>query len=307
MKQRMPPLIALRVFEAVARNLSFTKAAEELHVTQAAVSHQVRKLEEWLQVTLFLRMNRSIKLTKEGEAYAQPLSEAFKIIADATGHVLGEDASKSLNIATYDSIATKWLAPRIKAYQASVPDIPMTLFTHSSYSDFKSGEIDVEIRYGDGNWPDLSVEKIADEFIFPVCSPSLLEEDSPLSSVNDVKNFELIHDRMVIGWPNWLEEAGGDPEGTKKGMHYNHSHLVFQSAIAGHGFALGRSLLVANDLAEKRLIAPFKTMLKSNFSYYLVCPKDLSEKPWIRSFYDWLADQAAQTSDVFEEVVANTA
>ena len=299
MGHRLPPLISLRVFEAVARHLSFTKAAEELHVTQAAVSHQVKKLEEWLGLTLFLRLNRSIKLTREGEAYAKPLSEAFDALAAATDTLLNNTGPQSISIATFDSIAANWLAPRIRKFQEGNPGIAIKIATRNFYSDFSENDADVEIRYGDGAWPGLHVVKIADEEIFPVCSPSLLGRKRKLKSVDEAKNYELIHDEMVMEWADWLEAAGASTANADRGLHYNHSHIVIQSAIAGEGLALGRSLLVADELASGRLIAPFDFKMRSKFSYYMVCPKELSDQAWINEFRDWLLKEAIKTMAQF--------
>ena len=207
MSRRLPPLISLRVFEAVARHLSFTKAAEELHVTQAAVSHQVKKLEEWLGVPLFLRLNRSIKLTKSGEAYAKPLTRAYDLMAEATNALLEKSGPQSISIATFDSIAAGWLARRIKKFQRSNLGVEIKLTTLNSFSNFLDNEIDVEIRYGDGDWPTLDVTKIADEELFPVCSPNFLGRKRKLKDADDFGNYELIHDELVTDWPAWLDQA----------------------------------------------------------------------------------------------------
>jgi len=295
MTRRLPPLISLRVFEAVARHLSFTSAANELHVTQAAVSHQVKKLEEWLGVTLFLRLNRTIKLTKEGEAYAKPLSEAFDVMTAATDGILKNIGPQSINIATFDSIAANWLAPRIRKFQQNHPEVAIKVMTRNSYSDFSSNDVDVEIRYGDGAWPKHHVVKIADEDIFPVCSPKLLGRKRKLKKFADVMNYSLIHDEMVMEWSDWLSAAKVDTSDADKGLRYNHSHIVIQTAIAGEGMALGRGLLVADELEKGHLIAPCDLKIPSKFSYYLVCPQELSDQVWIKTFRDWLLKEAAVT------------
>lgn len=295
MGRRLPPLISLRVFEAVARHLSFTSAADELHVTQAAVSHQVKKLEEWLGVALFLRLNRSIKLTKEGEAYAKPLTDAFDALAAATDAVLNDTGPQSITISTFDSIAANWLAPRIRKFQENSPEVDIKIVTKNSFSDFSSSDVDVEIRYGDGNWPNSHVVKLADEEIFPVCSPKLLGRKRKLKDVDEVSNYNLIHDEILMEWSDWLDAAGGGANNATKGLRYNHSHIVIQSAIAGEGMALGRSLLVADELKTGRLIAPFDFKISSKFSYYFVCPKELSDQTQVSTFQDWLLNEAAET------------
>jgi len=300
MSRRLPPLISLRVFEAVARHLSFTKAAEELHVTQAAVSHQVKKLEDWLGVPLFLRLNRSIKLTKSGEAYAKPLTRAYDMMAEATNALLEKSGPQSISIATFDSIAAGWLARRIKKFQRSNLGVEIKLTTLNSFSNFLDNEIDVEIRYGDGDWPTLDVTKIADEELFPVCSPNFLGRKRKLKDADDFGNYELIHDELVTDWPAWLAAAGATTAKANIGLRFNHSHIVTQAAINSEGIALGRSLLVADDIASGKLICPFDFKMRSNYAYYMVCPKELSDQVWISAFREWLIKEAEETIAIYE-------
>ncbi|MEK7266556.1 MAG: transcriptional regulator GcvA [Pseudomonadota bacterium] len=299
MARRLPPLVSLRVFESVARHLSFTKAADDLHVTQAAVSHQIKNLEEWLATPLFLRLNRSIKLTKEGEAFAAALSAAFDTIADATDAIVKNTGVQAINIATFDSIAANWLAPRIKKFQTRYPDLAIKIMTHNAYSDFADGDIDVEIRYGAGDWSNFHVVKIADEDIFPVCSPKLIGRRKRPLSVADLSDYGLIHDEMVMEWTDWIDAAGGSTDKAAKGLRYNHSHIVIRAAIAGEGMALGRSLLVADEIAAGRLIAPFEFKMRSKYAYYLVRPKEHAEKSWAIAFEEWLLLEAAETAARF--------
>ncbi|MEM9751038.1 MAG: transcriptional regulator GcvA [Pseudomonadota bacterium] len=299
MGRRLPPLASLRVFEAVARHLSFTKAAEELHVTQAAVSHQVKNLEAWLGIRLFLRMNRTIRLTKAGEAYATPLTKAYDLIADATNAVLSDVSPESINISTFDSIAAGWLARRIRKFQASDPSIAIKVRTQNRFTDFVDGDVEVEIRYGDGDWPNLHVTKIADEHIFAVCSPKLLGRRRKLKSPHELDSFDLIHDELVMEWEDWLRAAGAEPNNAHSGLRFNHSHIVTQAAINGEGVALGRSLLVADDLNAKRLIRPLDFEVPSAFAYYLVCPKQLAEQDAIKAFRLWLTEEAQATMEYY--------
>ena len=299
MARRLPPLVSLRVFESVARHLSFTKAADDLHVTQAAVSHQIKNLEEWLATPLFLRLNRSIKLTKEGEIFAAALTSAFDEIAKATDAIVKNKGVQAINIATFDSIAANWLAPRIKKFQARYPDMAIKIMTHNAYSDFADGDIDVEIRYGDGDWSNFHVVKIADEDIFPVCSPKLIGRRKRPLNVADLADYGLIHDEMVMEWTDWVNAAGGSSDKATKGLRYNHSHIVIRAAIAGEGMALGRSLLVADEIAAGRLIAPFEFRMPSKYAYYLVRPKEHGEKAWAKAFEEWLLLEAAETMAQF--------
>lgn len=295
MGRRLPPPISLRVFEAVARHQSFTKAAAELNVTQAAVSHQVKKLEEWLGAPLFLRFNRSIKLTKAGEAYAKPLTRAYDLMANATSAFLQDIGPQSINISTFDSIAACWLAPRIQKFQTRYAEVDIKLITRNRYSNFIDNETEVEIRYGEGDWPALHVTKIADEEIFPVCSVKLLGRKHKLKTADDIRNFKLIHDELVMEWSDWLEAAGVSTASANKGLRFNHSHIVIQAAINGEGVALGRSLLVADEIASGRLVCPHDFRIPSNYAYYMVCPKELADQVLISAFRDWLIEEAHET------------
>lgn len=299
MARRLPPLVSLRVFESVARHLSFTKAADDLHVTQAAVSHQIKNLEEWLSIPLFLRLNRTIKLTREGEAYAAALSAAFDQIADATDAIVKETGQQAITIATFDSIAANWLAPRLKKFQAQFPDMAIKVITRNAYHDFNEGDADVEIRYGAGDWPNLHIVKIAEEDIFPVCSPKLLGRRKRPLKAADLEDFGLIHDEMVMEWVDWISAAGGSTAHAEKGLRYNHSHIVIRAAIAGEGMALGRSLLVADEIAAGRLVAPFEFKMPSKYSYYLVRPREQADKAWAQAFEKWLLFEATDTMALF--------
>lgn len=295
MSRRFPPLVSLRVFEAAARHLSFTKASEELHVTQAAVSHQIKKLENYLQTPLFLRLNRSIELTKQGEAYVGPLTQAFDIMATATDMLDQSKIPKAINIATFDSIAANWLAPRIRNFQALWEDVSIKVITRNRHFDFTGREIDVEIRYGDGKWPGLHAVKVTSENIFPVCSPEYLAGFGSNLDSQTIRKMDLIHDELIMEWADWMEAAGVSDIDANKGLKYNHSHIVLQAAVNGEGVALGRGLLVADSISAGRLVKPFNIQIMSQYSYYLVFPKELLEQPWVLSFRDWLMLEVKKT------------
>lgn len=295
MGRRFPPLVSLRVFEAAARHLSFTKAAAELHVTQAAVSHQIKKLEDYLQTPLFLRLNRSIELTKQGEAFAEPLTRAFDIMATATEMLNWSKTPKAINIATFDSIAANWLAPRIRNFQVLWEDVSIKMITRNRHFDFSGREVDVEIRYGDGNWPGLHSIKITNENIFPVCSPNYRAKFPETLQPDDIRQMDLIHDELVTTWADWMEAAGVTDIDANKGLKYNHSHIVLQAAANDEGMALGRGLLVADPISQGRLVKPFSIQIMSQYAYYLVFPKELMEQPWVLSFRDWLIDEVVKT------------
>ncbi len=295
MGRRLPPLNSMRVFEAAARHLSFTHAGEELHVTQAAVSHQIRVLEEWLGVLLFQRLKNGIKLTEEGEAYLEPLTEAFDKLADATNQLVNRDEVKTLSISTLSSFASIWLVPRLKSFRDHYPDLDVRIETIDQEEDLLSkGEVDLDIRYGDGKWQHVNASKFLSENIYPVCSPAYLRENGPLKKLDDLRGHTLLHDVGVMGWKEWIELAGVEGIDVNRGPGFNHSHLVYQAAISGEGIALGRGALVADSIAKGDLVAPFSRKIPCTFSYYLVSTKTASDQPKTRAFTSWLMKTAEE-------------
>ncbi|MRG70659.1 transcriptional regulator GcvA [Alphaproteobacteria bacterium HT1-32] len=291
MKHALPPLNTLRVFEAAARHLSFTRAAEELNVTQAAVSHQIKALEERLGITLFKRMNRALMLTDAGQAYYPAIREAIDAIRQATERLYELESTGTLTVTMLASFAAKWLVPRLGRFRARCPDIDVLLSTSSKLIDFQRDDVDIGIRYGAGEWPNIISEKLFSEDLFPVCSPALLDGAIPLREPADLAHHMLLQD-AGMDWRTWLIAAGiGDVE-LHFGTSFIDSSLALQAAMAGQGVALGRMALVADDLAAGRLVRPFQISLPSNFAYYIVCSVHTGESPKIKAFSDWLKDEA---------------
>jgi LysR family glycine cleavage system transcriptional activator len=294
MRRRLPSLNTLRVFESGARRLSFTRAAEELNVTQAAVSHQIKALEEWLGTPLFLRLSRGLKLTAAAERYLRDVTAALDLISTATNQLIRPGNRRILSVATMDSFASTWLVPRLKGFRRQYPDIDLRIRSVSREVDvFERGDADLEIRYGDGNWPELSATRLMDEEIFPVCSPAIAAGPPSLLSPEDLKHHTLLHDIMVTDWNAWLEAAGvGDIDGDR-GPKFSHSYHVIQAAAIGEGVGLGRSVLVADALARGDLVRPFAIAIPSPYSYYLVCIEPPSDDPAVTAFSAWIVAQAA--------------
>ncbi len=298
--RRLPPLNAVRVFEAAARHLSFTRAAEELHVTQGAVSHQIKVLESWFGVPLFQRSKREIKLTEEGQNYLPGVRSTLNKLHTVTQQVLETDASHLLNIATPESFAVNWLIKRLKNFYEAYPETDIRLTTQNQIDDFGNliGDegppwVDLRIRYGRGRWTGLQVSKILDEEMFPVCSPDLLEGEHGLSSLENLQHQTLLHDDMQVPWRSWLLAAGLDHINCNSGSHFSHSHMVLKAAVEGQGVALGRSVLVADDLSSGALVKPFDISIPSEYAYYLVYPEISVEQPKIMAFQEWLLKEAA--------------
>ena len=300
MPRRLPPLGALRAFEAAARHLSFTKAAEELHVTQAAVSHHIKALEQDLGLPLFRRFNRRLALTDAGQQYLPPLRDAFDLMLAATRRIRAGDQSGQLKITTLSSFATKWLIPRLPRFREFQPDIDPMISTSYRLVDFRSEEFDVAIRLGRGNYPGLHVVRLMDDRAFPVCSPRLTKGPRALREPADLKHHVLLHDSRVAqdsdapNWRNWLKAAGVTEVAPDRGPAYSDTALSLQAAIAGNGVALGRRSLVIDDIKTGHLIQPFGPELRTRFSWYLVCSPVAAEQHKVRAFREWLQHETAR-------------
>lgn len=296
MQRRLPSLNALRAFEAAARHLSFTKAADELNVTQAAISHQVKALEDQIGIQLFLRRNRQLILTDAGQTLLPDLIEAFDAMDTALARVKRRDQAGILTVATMDSLAAAWLMPRLGRFRDENPDIDIRLATSDVAADYDRDGIDIGIRYGRGVWPGLIAEELMHEDIFPVCAPELMQRGPGLNSLADLRHYPLIHDDMTEDWNMWLNAAGLRDIDPTRGTGYTHSNLVIQAAINGEGVALGRGLLVADPINAGKLITPFDLALTAEYRYYVASTETNYDRPKVRVFRDWLMREAKETA-----------
>lgn len=296
MKPRRPaPLNALRAFEAAARSLSFQTAAAQLFVTPAAVSHQVKHLEEHLGVKLFHRGHRAVELTAQGAALADSLAEAFGLLDLALDRATAPTAAH-LRVSTVESFAAKWLAPRLHRFHRDHPELKLRIDTGNEHSDFARDGVDVAIRYGAGGYAEA--EKLMDAPAFPVCAPALLHDsERPLTQADDLRRHTLLHDESAAGrsgvpdWPAWLRAAGVDHIEAERGPVFSSIYLAQEAAIAGHGIALGVAPLVAEDLRLGRLIRPFDQILPNAYAFWMVRkPGDAS--PAVAAFCRWLRQEA---------------
>jgi LysR family glycine cleavage system transcriptional activator len=294
--RQLPPLTTLRSFEAAARLLSFSKAADELHVTHGAVSRAIRHLEDHLQVDLFKRKIRAVELTETGAAYAVTVRDTLDRLAAATALITDQRSSGILNISTVDSFASKWLIPRLFRFRRQHPDIDVRLATSEGLANFVNDGIDIGIRYGQGRYAGLTSELMMKEEIAPVCSPKLRDGPTPLNSPDDLKFHTLIHDDLPIDWAMWLRTAGVDGVDAYRGPRFQSSVHAVQAAVQGEGVVLGRSALVADDLKAGRLIHPFNLSLPVDLAYYMVYPPQTAERPKIRAFHDWLMEEVQQST-----------
>lgn len=291
-----PPLGLLRTFETAARHLSFTLAARELHVTQAAVSQQIRQLEAILGVRLFKRLNRALLLTDAGQEYAVPVRQAIQTIAEATRKLDAHQKTGILTISILPSLAARWLVPRIGRFRQRHPDVDLRLHTSFTPVDFERDGVDAAIRLGHWGTPAdklLHGELLMREYIFPVCAPFLVGGTPPLRRPEDLRFHTLLQDEY-IDWNEWFQKAGVAHEyDVHKGPAFFDSAMSLQAAVDGVGIALGRTPLVARDLQVGRLVAPFPLRVPHRHAYRLVCPKGDETNPKIRVFRDWLVDEIA--------------
>ena len=294
MRRALPSLNGLRAFEAAARHLSFTEAANELNVTQAAISHQIRGLEYRLGLKLFIRRNRALLLSEAGQAYLPGIRQAFDLLHEATERLLQKDASGPLTVTTTASFATKWLVPRLAGFQQKHPEIDVRISTSTHLVDFGRDDIDVGIRYGRGHWGGLHAEFLVAEDVFPVCAPSLLKGPKALRKPTDLKNHTLLHvSTFRDDWQVWLTAANVKGVDPSRGVLFDLALASIQAAIDGVGVALGHRPLVAADLKAGRLVAPFDVALPSDSAYYVVAPAERLRRPKIKAFVHWLLESVA--------------
>jgi len=281
----------LRAFEAAARHLSFTLAASELNVTQTAISHQIRRLEEELGIRLFIRQNRALALTPEARDYLPGVRAAFNDLRLATDRLLRKDDDKVLTVSTLASLAAKWLLPRLADFQEANPDIDVRITTSTSLVDFQRDDVDAAIRYGRGQWPGVRADWLMADELFPVCSPSLLRGDKPLRQPEDLRGYPLLHTSNANSddWRLWLTAAGLPADIAKQpGITFDMIFMTIQAAIDGIGVAMGRTSYVRDDITKGRLVVPFKIALPADAGFYLVSPEGRREAPKLAAFRQWM-------------------
>lgn len=295
MTARLPSLNGLRAFEAAARHLSFTLAASELNVTQTAISHQIRRLEEELGIRLFVRQNRALALTPEARDYLPGVRAAFNDLRLATDRLLRKDDDKVLTVSTLASLAAKWLLPRLTDFQEQHPGIDVHITTSTSLVDFQRDNVDAAIRYGRGQWPGLRADWLMADELFPVCSPSLLRGDKPLRRPEDLRDHPLLHTSNANSddWRLWLTAAGQPADIARQpGITFDMIFMTIQAAIDGIGVAMGRTSYVQDDIAKGRLVVPFKIALPADAGFYVVAPEGRREAPKLAAFRQWVVAAA---------------
>ncbi|NOJ38063.1 transcriptional regulator GcvA [Bradyrhizobium australiense] len=293
MRPRLPPLNALKAFEAAARHESFTRAAEELCVTQGAVSHQVKALEAELAIKLFNRERQRLIITEAGKDYLNIVRDAFDRIALGTERLLQRQNAGVLTVSTSPDFAAKWLVHRLGHFAEAHPGIDLRVSATLHHVDFAREEVDMAVRHGDGNWPGLDTVRLCAEQLFVVCSPKLLSGRRRLSKPADILNFPLLHLDSRADWTNWLQALGLDSADVTHGPVLNRASMVIDAAINGQGVALARTTLAAWDIINGRLVQPFEESLRLSRTYWIVCPKATATLPKIATFRDWLLAEGA--------------
>jgi LysR family glycine cleavage system transcriptional activator len=296
----LPSLNGLRAFEAAARHMSFTRAAAELNVTQTAVSHQIRRLEEQLGIALFVRRNRALALTREAEDYLPAIRSAFEDLRRATDRLRRPEDDGVLTVSTTASLAAKWLVTRVAAFQDANQGIEVRITTSANLVDFQREAVDMAVRYGRGIWPGLRADWLMAEDMFPVCAPTLA---AALRRPEDLANQTLLHTTVSReDWQLWLTAAGLPVSiARQRGLMFDQSFMATQAAMDGLGVALGRRHLVEADIAAGRLVAPFDMVMPADAGYYVVAPEAAADTPKIALFRDWLiaSAQPAAPAEVF--------
>jgi LysR family glycine cleavage system transcriptional activator len=296
-RRRLPPLNALRAFEAAARHLNFSRAADELAVTPGAVSQQIQNLEDYVGAALFKRTPKGLLLTDAAQTALPALREAFDRLAEAASLLTAAVDGRRLTVTVAPSFAAKWLVPRLGHFEAQHPLVDVWLSAGLEVVDFASGEIDVAIRYGAGRYPGLEVIKLMSETVIPVASPSLLEAH-PLETPADLANHILLHDGSPDAddscpdWAMWLAARGVKGVDGARGPRFNQSSLVIEAAVGGRGVALAKRALAQADLDAGRLIAPLQIATAVDFAYFVVHPKAKGRLPQVKAFVSWITGEA---------------
>jgi len=288
MSRRLPPLNSLKSFEAAGRLLSFTRAAHELNVTQAAVSHQIKLIEGFLDVTLFVRTPRKLVLTEQGRALLPDIIEAFDKLSNAIGAVRQEPSSKMISVRLAPSFAAKWLSPRLKYFWLQHPEIDLCLYHAHLAVEFDREEIDIAVTYGKGDWPGVVADPILSLDFYPVCTPAFMANDRPLSNIDNLRYYSLLHDANYECWSDWLKLAKIEDINANKGTIIDDTNVLIQAAVDGQGVALGSTTFVQDLLDSGKLVKPFDITLVNEFAYYVVCPEAHLENPSVQAFKNWL-------------------
>ena len=298
-RRRLPPLNALRAFEAAARHMNFSRAADELSVTPGAVSQQIQNLEDYVGAALFKRTSKGLLLTDAAQTALPALREAFDRLGEAASLLTAAVDGRRVTVSAAPSFAAKWLVPRLGRFEAAHPEVDVWLSAGMELVDFATGEVDIAIRYGAGRYPGLEVVKLMTETVLPVASPGLLAE-RPLVTPEDLAHHTLLHDGSPDAddscpdWAMWLAARGVKGVDGTRGPRFNQSSLVIEAAMNGRGVALAKRALAQADIDAGRLVAPLQINTAVDFAYYAVHPKAKGRLPQVKALVKWLETEAAE-------------
>ena len=303
------PFSALRVFECAARHMSFKRAAEELYVTPAAVSQQIKTLEEQLGIKLFNRQNRGLSLTDEAAIALPALTRGFESIVDSIHLMRNTSDNNSLTVWMAPAFASKWLLPRLPRFTEAHPEIDLNISASLDLIDantslntipaenFHRDNVDIAIRFGKGDYPGCRVDRLFTVSAIPLCSPALLKGKHPLRQPRDLCHHTLLHDATRYegrpDWETWLAAVGVDNVDAKHGIRFNHVDLALTAAADGQGVVLSMEALASDDIAAGRLVVPFDISLPFDRAYYIITLEDYADHPRIAAFRDWIIEEAA--------------
>jgi len=303
--RKIPPVNAIRAFEAACRHMQFQLAAEELGITPSALSYQIRQLEEHLGVKLFNRLNRAVELTKEGRILSSDVIESFEKLEETFELLTNDEDDNTLVVSTGPAFSAKWLAPRLYAYLEENPEIDFRLSANLKLTDFDKDGVDAVIRFGAGYYPDLFTEALFQEISTPLISPKLFEEMGGMVDESLFKRVPLIHDeslKFLDGgqWKTWLEAMHYKTINAEKGAHFNHADHCIEAAVDGGGIVMGRLGFAFREINAGRLIAPFKQAISAKGGFYFCCPHEALQKDKVLNFLAWLRDEASDQAEAIE-------
>ncbi|MGA8260777.1 MAG: transcriptional regulator GcvA [Arenicellales bacterium] len=304
---KLPPLAPLRAFEAAARHLSFTRAAGELHVTQGAVSQQVKQLEEYLGFALFHRRPRRLELTDEGRAFHEVVGSSLRQISDTAESLKSAHRAGPVTVSVLPSFAVKWLIPRLAKFREIHPDIPVRVDAEPRAVDLRGSEIDIAVRFTNKSYPELHAVELFRDRVFPVCSPDLVRDGRAPRRLEDLRDATLLYDTVAYGdlsgcdWDFWLKQVGLDGVDTHRGTGFTQADMVLQAAILGEGIALTRGSLAELDLAAGRLVKPLDISTPCPWTHLVVCLEEALSRPNVRAFHDWLIDEGTKVKPIYEK------
>lgn len=303
---KLPPLAPLRAFEAAGRHLSFTRAAAELHLTQGAVSQQVKQLEEQLGFVLFRRLPRRLELTEEGRAFHEVVGGALRQISDKIESLQAANGNRPVTVSVVPSFAVKWLIPRLTQFRRDHPDVPIRVDADHRRVDLRASEVDLGVRFTGRSFPDLHVVELFRDRVFPVCSPDLVREGRAPRRLEDLRDAVLLHDNAAMwdqsasDWQFWIEAVGLDGVDAQSGPGFTQGDMVLQAAMLGDGVALTRSSLAELDLASGRLVKPLDISIPCPWAHYVVCLEEALNRPNVATFYEWLVAEGRRVQPMYE-------